>query len=94
MGSEWGGVLFWVLAFTSLGVAIYRARDEPPWKIVAALMIGFASAAAFGIAFLWAGIDATLVVVAITWVLAALALALRAARRSRSASHRGPFDFR
>ena len=100
MGSEPGGFIFPALIFAiTFGLAIYRARNEPPWKIVLAIWIGLGMAALMVLALLWAGTDTTrltilVVPVAITAVLAAVALVARSIRRWRAAPRaKSPFDF-
>lgn len=100
MGAEQGMFIFQAaFGAMALGIVLYRARNEPPWKIVLAISIGLGIAAPIVLAFLWAGTDTTrltivAVPVALSAVLAAVTLVIRTVRGWRSAPRaKSPFDF-
>lgn len=100
MGSATGDVIFPALLFAVvIGIGLYRARDEPAWKVVLAIWAGLGVAAIMALVLLWAGTDTTrltvvLVPVAVTAALMMVALVVRGVRRRRSAPpSRSPFDF-
>jgi hypothetical protein len=79
-----------LLGAASVGIALNRARHEPPGNIVLAMLAGLALAAALGLAIAWAGLDLWRLWVLLSGAiviggLATAAVAVRAIRRPRTA---------